>query len=153
MSENYCHYSDLYLKEMNQSNKETLRDNADKVSNPIDEKQLKPSSVLPSPDAYRNIEVRPTDENALLDEQKIDRIIEMAWEDRTPFDAIFNQFGLREDEVKQLMKRELTLKSYQRWRERVENCKTKHLKTRSTEINRFKCDRQRTISNNKISKR
>ncbi|MEY4520929.1 MAG: hypothetical protein RIT10_114 [Bacteroidota bacterium] len=83
----------------------------------------------------------------------IDRIIEMAWEDRTPFDAIQAQFGLAEADVKQLMKRELKFKSYVLWRERVENCQTKHLKKRSSDIDRFKCNLQRTISNNKISKR
>lgn len=83
----------------------------------------------------------------------IDRIIEMAWEDRTPFDAIQAQFGLAEADVKELMKRELMFKSYVLWRERVENCQTKHLKKRSSDIDRFKCNLQRTISNNKISKR
>ena len=82
-----------------------------------------------------------------------DRIIEMAWEDRTPFDAIQAQFGLVEADVKQLMKRELKFKSYVLWRERVENCQTKHLKKRATDIDRFKCNLQRTITNNKISKR
>ena len=83
----------------------------------------------------------------------IDRIIEMAWEDRTPFDAITYQFGLNEAAVKALMKQELKFSSYKRWRIRVEQCKTKHLKTRTSEIERFKCTRQRSISNNKISKR
>ena len=84
---------------------------------------------------------------------QIDRIIEMAWEDRTPFEAIKFQFGLAEADVKALMKKELKFKSYKLWRERVENCKTKHVAKRGEEINRFKCNRQRTISNNKISKR
>jgi len=84
---------------------------------------------------------------------EIDRIIEMAWEDRTPFDAIFTQFGLREDQVKALMKKELKFSSYRLWRERVENCSTKHLHKRNPEITRFKCNLQRTISGNKISKR
>jgi uncharacterized protein (TIGR03643 family) len=83
----------------------------------------------------------------------MDRIIEMAWEDRTPFDAIENQFGLKEAEVKALMKQELKFSSYKRWRERVEACSTKHAKKRNPEISRFKCDRQRSISNNQISKR
>jgi uncharacterized protein (TIGR03643 family) len=82
-----------------------------------------------------------------------DRIIEMAWEDRTPFDAIYIQFGLTEDKVKELMKRELKFSSYTLWRTRVENCKTKHAKKRSTAIDRFKCNRQRAISGNKIAKR
>lgn len=82
-----------------------------------------------------------------------DRIIEMAWEDRTPFDAIFFQFNLTEAEVKALMKKSLKASSYKLWRERVENCKTKHAAKRSPDIDRFKCSRQRTISMNKISKR
>jgi uncharacterized protein (TIGR03643 family) len=89
----------------------------------------------------------------ILSEKDINRIIEMSWEDRTPFDAIFIQFHLREDQVKELMKKELKFSSYKLWRERVENCKTKHQKIRNQEINRFKCQLQRPISNNKISKR
>lgn len=88
-----------------------------------------------------------------LTEEEIDRIIEMAWEDRTPFEAIKIQFGLNEQAVKNLMKRELSANSYKRWRERVEACKTKHDKKRADVINRFKCSLQRGISNNKISKR
>ena len=92
-------------------------------------------------------------EETPLSERDIDRIIEMAWEDRTPFDAIEYQFGLTEDKVKALMKRELKFSSYRLWRQRVENCKTKHAKKRSDAIDRFKCSRQRAISGNKISKR
>ena len=92
------------------------------------------------------------DENN-LSEIQIDRIIEMAWEDRTPFDAIKFQFGLTEDNVKALMKKELKFRSYKLWRERVENCKTKHTAKRVEGIDRFKCNMQRAISNNKISKR
>ena len=81
------------------------------------------------------------------------RIIEMAWEDRTPFDAIKFQFGLAEADVKALMKKELKFSSYKLWRKRVENCKTKHTAKRVEGIDRFKCNLQRAISNNKISKR
>ncbi len=88
-----------------------------------------------------------------LPPQDIDRIIEMAWEDRTPFDAITFQFGLSEAEVKALMKKNLRFSSYKLWRKRVEACKTKHAKTRVAGIDRFKCTLQRTITNNKISKR
>lgn len=88
-----------------------------------------------------------------LSDIQIDRIIEMAWEDRTPFDAIKFQFGLSEADVKALMKKELKFSSYKLWRERVENCKTKHVAKRDESIDRFKCNRQRNISNNKISKR
>ncbi|MDI1256050.1 MAG: TIGR03643 family protein [Flavobacterium sp.] len=92
-------------------------------------------------------------QNNNLSEAAIDRIIEMAWEDRTTFDAIKFQFGLSEAEVKVLMKKELKFSSYKLWRERVENCKTKHLAKRIDGITRFKCQLQRTITNNKISKR
>ncbi|NEW79989.1 MAG: TIGR03643 family protein [Gelidibacter sp.] len=84
----------------------------------------------------------------------IDRIIEMAWEDRTPFEAIHYQFGLAEKEVIKLMRNELKLTSFNLWRKRVNSkISQKHLKKRSEEITRFKCSRQRTISINKISKR
>ena len=86
-------------------------------------------------------------------EVEIDRIIEMAWEYRKPFDAIMFQFGLLESDVKALMKKELKFSSYKLWRKRVENCKTKHMARRVEGIDRFKCNRQRAISSNKISKR
>lgn len=88
-----------------------------------------------------------------FDAVAIDRIIEMAWEDRTPFDAIKFQFGLAEADVKALMKKELKFSSYKLWRKRVENCKTKHLAKRVEGIDRFKCKMQKAISNNKIAKR
>lgn len=88
----------------------------------------------------------------VLDLIKIDRIIEMAWEDRTPFEAIEAQFNINESEVIKLMRIELSPKSFKRWRKRV-NSKTssKHLHKRSAEIKRFKCSRQKSISNNKIT--
>ncbi|SFH83431.1 TIGR03643 family protein [Halpernia frigidisoli] len=83
-----------------------------------------------------------------------DRIIEMAWEDRTPFEAITFQFGISEAEVITLMRTELKESSFKLWRKRVNSgVSKKHLKKRSEEISRFKCSRQRTISHNKISKR
>jgi uncharacterized protein (TIGR03643 family) len=82
-----------------------------------------------------------------------DRIIEMAWEDRTPFDAIEFQFGLSEQQVIQLMRRELKPSSFRLWRQRVQGRPTKHLKKRSFEEGRFKSSRQRPISQNRISKR
>ena len=81
-----------------------------------------------------------------LSEQEIDRVIEMAWEDRTPFEAISYQFGLKEEEVIQLMRNNLKEKSWKRWRERVQGRKTKHLKLRSKEVNRHKSSRQKQIS-------
>jgi uncharacterized protein (TIGR03643 family) len=88
-----------------------------------------------------------------LDNIAIDRIIEMAWEDRTTFEAIQFQFGLKEEQVIALMRKEMKLKSFKMWRERVQGRKTKHEKLRGFEKGRFKCSRQRSISNNSISKR
>ena len=88
-----------------------------------------------------------------LDAIQIDRIIEMAWEDRTPFDAIVLQFGLKEQDVISLMRREMIPSSFKMWRARVQGRKTKHSKSRSETVDRFKCSRQRNISNNKVSKR
>ncbi len=83
----------------------------------------------------------------------LDRIIEMAWEDRTPFEAITFQFGLTEGEVRSLMRKMLRPSSYKNWRSRVEQCSTKHAARRVKSITRFKSNRQRIITNNKISKR
>ena len=89
-----------------------------------------------------------------LDPTDIDRIIEMAWEDRTPFEAIEVQFGLSEKEVIKLMRNTLKRSSFNLWRKRVnEGVSQKHLKKRNEDIDRFKCSRQRNISLNKISKR
>ena len=82
-----------------------------------------------------------------------DRIIEMAWEDRTTFEAIFMQFGLKEQEVIDLMRIEMKASSFKMWRKRVQGRKTKHEKLRDFKEGRFKCSRQRQISHNKISKR
>ncbi|MVM37580.1 TIGR03643 family protein [Spirosoma sp. HMF3257] len=82
------------------------------------------------------------------------RIIEMAWEDRTPFEAINAQFGLREADVILLMRRELKRSSFNLWRKRVNSgVSQKHLKKRNPDISRFNSTSQRTISLNKISKR
>lgn len=89
-----------------------------------------------------------------FDLKELDRIIEMAWEDRTPFEAIKYQFGISEDEVVEIMRSELKESSFKMWRERVHSkVSQKHLKKRSDEITRFKSDQQRTITHNKISKR
>lgn len=85
---------------------------------------------------------------------ELDRIIEMAWEDRTPFEAILFQFGLPEKEVIKLMRGNLKESSFKRWRKRVNSgVSQKHLKKRDSAITRFKCSRQKAISENKISKR
>jgi uncharacterized protein (TIGR03643 family) len=89
-----------------------------------------------------------------LTEGEIDRVIEMAWEDRTPFEAIKSQFILSESQVIKLMRLKLKRSSFHRWRKRVNSgVSQKHLQKRNPEINRFKCSRQRHISSNKISKR
>ena len=88
-----------------------------------------------------------------LNEEQIDRIIEMAWEDRTPFDAITDQFGLKEQDVIELMRKEMKRSTFNLWRARVQGRSTKHRKNRREDVNRFKCSRQRNISNNKVSKR
>ena len=86
--------------------------------------------------------------------EQIDRIIEMAWEDRTPFEAITFQFGISEAETIAIMRTELKRSSFNLWRKRVNSgISQKHLKKRNSEIERFKCTRQKTISLNKISKR
>lgn len=90
----------------------------------------------------------------LLTLQDTDRIIEMAWEDRTPFEAIEVQFGLLEKDVIALMRHELKRNSFNRWRKRVNSgVSQKHLQKRNPEITRFKSALQRTITLNKISKR
>ncbi|MEL0184101.1 MAG: TIGR03643 family protein [Bacteroidota bacterium] len=87
-----------------------------------------------------------------LSQEQIDRVIEMAWEDRTPFEAIKFQFDLTEDDVITIMRREMKSKSFAMWRKRVQGRKTKHTKLRENSVNRFKCSRQRSTGN-KISKR
>lgn len=83
-----------------------------------------------------------------------DRIIEMAWEDRTPFDAIKAQFGFSEAQVIALMRKQLKRSSFNLWRKRVNSgVSIKHQKLRSEAVQRFHCSRQKSISNNKISKR
>ena len=85
--------------------------------------------------------------------KEIDRIFDMAWEDRTPFEAIFNQFDINEKELIAIMRNNLKKSSFKLWRERVSGRKTKHSKLRENSVDRFKCKLQRNISNNKISKR
>lgn len=85
---------------------------------------------------------------------ELDRIIEMAWEDRTPFEAIAFQFSLDEQSVVKIMRQSLKESSFKLWRKRVHSgTSQKHLSKRNKAIDRFKCNRQRSISNNKISKR
>lgn len=80
--------------------------------------------------------------NYALNESEISRIIEMAWEDRTPFSAIKDGFGLSEPQVIKLMRKEMHKSSFKLWRERVSGRKTKHLALRSDEIIRAYCPTQ-----------
>ena len=86
-----------------------------------------------------------------LGERGLDRVIEMAWEDRTTFDTIEDQFGVTEKVVISLMRRNMKPSSFRMWRKRVQGRTTKHAGT--SPADRFKCSRQRNISGNKISKR
>ena len=79
----------------------------------------------------------------MLSEKDIDRIIEMAWEDRTPFDAIELQYNLKENEVRQLMRKHMKRSSFVMWRKRVKSRKTKHLSLRSFVKGRFKSSNQK----------
>lgn len=89
-----------------------------------------------------------------MTEQEINRIIEMAWEDRTPFEAITFQFGISEAETIRIMRNNLKRSSFNLWRKRVNSgISQKHRFKRLDEIDRFKCSRQRSITLNKISKR
>ncbi|WP_452222644.1 TIGR03643 family protein [Lacinutrix chionoecetis] len=99
-----------------------------------------------------NIISKPNNPEAFTIED-IDRIIEMAWEDRTPFDAITFQFHIKEQEIIAIMRNKLKHSSFKLWRARVQGRKTKHAKMRNFHEGRFKCSRQKQITHNKISKR
>ena len=81
-----------------------------------------------------------------LDVRTIDRVVEMAWEDRTPFAAIETQFGLKEKEVIALMRQEMKHSSFKMWRKRVTGRKTKHVAKRDFEKGRFRCKEQSTVN-------
>jgi uncharacterized protein (TIGR03643 family) len=75
-------------------------------------------------------------------ESELSRVIEMAWEDRTPFEAIQAQFGLNEGEVITVMRRSLKPGSFRLWRERVSGRQTKHLQLRDPQVGRAYCPTQ-----------
>ena len=89
----------------------------------------------------------------IFSDEDRDRIIQMAWEDRTPFEAIYFQFGLNEPALREFMRSVLKNTSFKRWRKRVDGRRTKHHQLLSSKLTRFRCSRQREISGNKISKR
>jgi uncharacterized protein (TIGR03643 family) len=78
-----------------------------------------------------------------LTAEAINRIIQMAWEDRTAFDTINAQFGVSEADVIKLMRRQLKPKSFMLWRKRVTGRKTKHLALRPEAVSRFKSKDQK----------
>ena len=89
-----------------------------------------------------------------LTDEDVDRIVNMAWEDRTPFEAIETQFGLTEAEVIRLMRHQMRLRNWKKWRARVQGRKTKHQKLRELDGPwRFKSKAQRAITKHRISKK
>lgn len=81
--------------------------------------------------------------NRRLSAEEVDRIIEMAWEDRTPFEAIRHQFGLGEPEVRALMRKEMRPSSFRMWRKRVQGRTTKHRQRTPDDVKRFRSPNQR----------
>ena len=77
-----------------------------------------------------------------ISQETVSRIIEMAWEDRTPFEAIYSTYVVSESEVIKLMRKTLKPSSFKMWRKRVSGRKTKHLKLRSPDISRGYCPTQ-----------
>ena len=93
--------------------------------------------------AVRNLTVIYTQKDRrMFTAEQESRIIEMAWEDRTPFEAIEMQFALNESQLIRFMRRQLKPKSFQCWRQRVSGRQTKHLKLRSKNVNRAYCPTQ-----------
>ncbi len=88
-----------------------------------------------------------------LTQIETDRVVEMAWEDRTPFDVIKVQFDIDEKQVIEIMRKEMKASSFKMWRTRVQGRATKHTALRTTVAGRFKSKFQKTISMNKIAKR
>ncbi len=77
-----------------------------------------------------------------MDQDSLNRIIEMAWEDRTPFDVIYQEFDITQKELERLMRNNLKPSSFKLWRKRISGRKTKHIAKRNNQIDRHKCDRQ-----------
>ena len=111
----------------------------------VDEKLINYNSL---PTVIENYVTDPLE----IHEKDKDRIIQMAWEDRTPFEAIEFQFGLKEKDVIEFMRKNSLPSSFKMWRKRMKSRKTKHSFLREKSIDRFKCSRQRN-SGNKIAKR
>ena len=78
----------------------------------------------------------------LLLESEQSRVIEMAWEDRTPFETIEKQFSMNESQVIKFMRHSLKPRSFRLWRKRVSGRNTKHVKLRSDDVTRSHCPTQ-----------
>lgn len=108
-------------------------------------------SDLPSVMSYDMSESLKQPKKKVFTSRDTDRIIQMAREDRTPFEAIEFQFGLKEKEVIEFMRKNSLPSSFKMWRKRMHGRKTKHNLLRVKNINRFKCSRQKATGN-KIAK-
>lgn len=84
----------------------------------------------------------PQAKSFTLNQEEKSRIIEMAWEDRTPFEAIERLYGLNETQVIKLMRTSINRKTFNNWRARVSGRKTKHIKLRSSNVTRAYCSTQ-----------
>lgn len=87
--------------------------------------------------------LKPRREKQMISTSDRSRIVEMAWEDRTPFEAIRRDYGLTEPQVITLMRTELKPRSFRLWRARVSGRKTKHQMTRGFAVGRFRCPTQK----------
>jgi uncharacterized protein (TIGR03643 family) len=83
--------------------------------------------------------------NTPISPADISRIVEMAWEDRTPFEAIEVQFGFRESAVIALMRQHMKPSSFRMWRKRMQGRSTKHAALRSSEVTRHRASHTRQV--------
>ncbi len=93
--------------------------------------------------ATSSVRSTASDSVAALSREDLDRIIQMAWEDRTAFDTITAQFGVSEAQVIQLMRKSMKRSSFELWRQRVTGRKTKHMALRQDGVIRFKSSDQK----------
>ena len=123
------------------------------------------ANMIPKNDVEGLLEIKQNEQSELVSSSKMplathesftelekDRIIQMAWEDRTPFEAIEFQFGLKEKQVIEFKRKHSLPSSFRLWRKPMTSRNTKHSFFRAKSVDRFKCSRRR-ISENKIAKR
>ena len=109
-----------------------------------DKQRLTGLENVPEGKLFQNSMSKAEMKSELLSEAEIDRVIQMAWEDRTSFDAIKIQFGLSPGDVIKIMRRELKPASFRTWRKRTSGRKTKHVQLRGFSVGRFRCPTQRS---------